>query len=429
MPRILVASSPIPGHATPLRRIAVDLAARGHDVVFLSGTAFDQALDGTGVRFAALRGIANDPLERRAEIEAGRAGVPEGPAMLNYEFIKHFYEPIPEQYAAVQRVLAEAPDTPTILMVDQAFLGHWPAYFGAPGPRPHACIGIGVVPLALSSIDTAPFGLGLPPDATPEGRARNIEQNRQVEAMFAESTAVLRKTLDQLGAHEQFPYPMDAVVSLPDRFLQLAIPEVEYPRSDTPAGLRYVGALPAEPTHSHSLPAWWDDVLRARRVVLLTQGTVANTDLGQLIEPALSGLAGLDALVIATTGRPDARLGDVPRNARVAEFIPYSALMPHVDVLVTNGGYGSCLMALGAGVPLVIAGRTEDKIEVSARMAWTGAAVNLATSTPAPQALREAVDTVLRDESYRRNAERLAASAARYQPFEAIATAIDELAP
>ena len=53
--------------------------------------------------------------------------------------------------------------------------------------------------------------------------------------------------------------------------------------------------------------------------------------------------------------------------------------------MVTNGGYGGVQIALSYGVPLVVAGTTEDKPEVAARVAWSGAGINLKTATPAPQ--------------------------------------------
>ena len=46
-------------------------------------------------------------------------------------------------------------------------------------------------------------------------------------------------------------------------------------------------------------------------------------------------------------------------------------LLPRTDVLVTNGGYGGVQQALAHGVPLVVAGRTEDKVEVAARVVPT----------------------------------------------------------
>jgi UDP:flavonoid glycosyltransferase YjiC (YdhE family) len=68
----------------------------------------------------------------------------------------------------------------------------------------------------------------------------------------------------------------------------------------------------------------------------------------------------------------------VPANARVAEFIPFDDLLPHIDVLVSNGGYGGVQQTLGHGVPMVLAGEAADKAEVTARAAWAGVAINLA---------------------------------------------------
>jgi UDP:flavonoid glycosyltransferase YjiC (YdhE family) len=91
------------------------------------------------------------------------------------------------------------------------------------------------------------------------------------------------------------------------------------------------------------LPPWAHELDGSRRVVLVTQGTVANRNFGLLIAPTLAALANEpDVLVVATTGgRPvEAIPGAVPSNARLASYLPFEWLLPRVDVLVTNGGYG-----------------------------------------------------------------------------------------
>ena len=78
-------------------------------------------------------------------------------------------------------------------------------------------------------------------------------------------------------------------------------------------------------------------------MVLVTQGTFANADLGQLIAPTLAALADEpDTLIVATTGgRPvDAIPGPIPGNARLAEYLPFGWLLPKVDLLVTHGATG-----------------------------------------------------------------------------------------
>src|SRR6185369_13509119 len=142
----------------------------------------------------------------------------------------------------------------------------------------------------------------------------------------------------------------------------------------------------------------------SRKVVLVTQGTVANHDFGLLIGPTLAALANEpDLLVVATAGgRPvDAIPGPIPGNARLAQYLPFEWILPKVDVLVTNGGYGSVNQALSFGIPLVAAGLTEDKADVNARVAWSGVGIDLATNEPTPEALRSAIRTVLDQSGYR----------------------------
>jgi UDP:flavonoid glycosyltransferase YjiC (YdhE family) len=213
----------------------------------------------------------------------------------------------------------------------------------------------------------------------------------------------------------------------PDRFLQLAIEELSYHRSDTPGHVSFVGSLPAVRSADVSRPDWWPDVKAAERVVVVTQGTVANEDLGNLVEPTLAALAELPVLVVATTG-PRASVRNVPANARVAEFVPFEGLLPHADVLITNGGFGGVQQALRHGTPLVLAGQTEEKFEGNIRVAATGAAINLATDTPAVADIRAAVETVLTDADYRKNAERLAAEYAKLDALAAVAQTVDHLA-
>ncbi len=117
---------------------------------------------------------------------------------------------------------------------------------------------------------------------------------------------------------------------------------------------------------------------------------------------------------MATTGGRDvSQLAiPLPANTFVAEYLPHDVLLPKVDVMVTNGGYGAVQGALSMGVPLVVAGNTEDKPEVAARVAWAGAGVNLKTAHRR-RLLRAAVRDVLNDARYLWNARALETAFAR----------------
>jgi UDP:flavonoid glycosyltransferase YjiC (YdhE family) len=163
--------------------------------------------------------------------------------------------------------------------------------------------------------------------------------------------------------------------------------------------------------------------------VHVTQGTVDNADLSRLLRPTIEALADENVMVVATTGGPTVSDLDfpVPPNTYVAEHIPHDMLLPKVDVMVTNGGYGAVQRALSAGVPLVVAGNTEDKPEVAARVAWSGAGIDLRTGTPTPKAVRNAVREVLGNGRYLRRARDLEAAYAQRDGVAEIAALIDEV--
>jgi UDP:flavonoid glycosyltransferase YjiC (YdhE family) len=253
--------------------------------------------------------------------------------------------------------------------------------------------------------------MGLLPTEDPS----TLESYRHISAQVDEGfdtpiRACADAVLARLGAS---PLPMpyfDALVALHDIFLQPCVPDFEYPRRDLPESVHFIGALPPVPAQA-STPDIAADLQTDKRVVLVTQGTIANFDLGQLIAPTLTALADRDdVMVLATTGgRP---IGDVPviapDNAVVREFLPFDRIMANVDVLVTNGGYGTVTHALSLGIPIVVAGLTEDKPEVSARVAWSGTGIDLRTDTATPQQIRSAVDRLLSDPAYKRRAVEIA---------------------
>ncbi len=77
---------------------------------------------------------------------------------------------------------------------------------------------------------------------------------------------------------------------------------------------------------------------------------------------------------------------------------------------------------------MVCAGLGEDKANVSARVAWAGAGIDLRTSRPIPEQIRGAVRNVLGDPRYRSNAERIRDDFARHSPGTEAAVLLERLA-
>jgi UDP:flavonoid glycosyltransferase YjiC (YdhE family) len=191
----------------------------------------------------------------------------------------------------------------------------------------------------------------------------------------------------------------DSTVLLPDACLQLTAPSFEFPRQHLPASVRFVGTPPIVANQA-PLPPWAPELDGSRRVVLVTQGTLSDNDFSELVVPTLAALAEEpDLLVVVTAGgRSCAAIpGPIPDNARLADYLPVEWLLPRLDALVTNGGYGTVNQALSYGIPIVGAGLSEDKPDVNARVAWSGAGIDLDTNRPAPEALCAAVRDVLDD--------------------------------
>ncbi|MGI3786808.1 MAG: glycosyltransferase, partial [Janthinobacterium lividum] len=139
--------------------------------------------------------------------------------------------------------------------------------------------------------------------------------------------------------------------------------------------------------------------------------------------------------VVATTGgRPVESVlellgGPLPANAELAELVPYADLLPHTSVVVTNGGWGGVQQALAQGVPVVVAGASEEKPEVAARVAWSGAGIDLRTGRPSPRRIRHAVRAALGRPRYHDAAGRLQAEfAAMPDPVDVVAAAVVESA-
>jgi UDP:flavonoid glycosyltransferase YjiC (YdhE family) len=77
---------------------------------------------------------------------------------------------------------------------------------------------------------------------------------------------------------------------------------------------------------------------------------------------------------------------------------------------------------------LIIVPTDWDKPDIARRVVETGAGLQLAPAQCTPQRLRAAVEEVLGNPSFRRNAQRMAAAFARYGGPQAAADLLEKLA-
>lgn len=75
----------------------------------------------------------------------------------------------------------------------------------------------------------------------------------------------------------------------------------------------------------------------------------------------------------------------------------------------------------------MVAGDTEEKIEISARIAWCGVGVNLKTEKPSVEALSGVVEEVLNARKYRLRAKELMGEMGGFDPSKVLVESIEEV--
>lgn len=407
MSRILVSVTPAPGHVNPMLLIAEHLAKRGHDVTFNSGEIFRERAEAAGLRFVPLQGIANFDFRRLDEIFPERRTFL-GIQQVDYDMKHIFGDMIPDQYRGMQEIIDQ--QNIDLVLVDLLFLGSFPLLLKPKESRPPV-ISCGIIVYWLRTPETSPF---TGPDSTPEGLLRNVEHNRQLGEALAGSTAYVDEILKPFGATDSVGLLFDATCTRPEVFLEYSAEEFEYPIKNKLKNLHFVGPLTPKAQAGAEEPDWLKEIDGSKPVILVTQGTISNSDFNQIVNPAIQALADADVQVIVTAGGGDVSTIDSSPNARVERYVSYHYVLPKADIFITNGGYNGVQQALSFGVPVISGGSTEDKPFVSARIAWSGAGINLHTGTPTAEQIRAAVDAILADRKYRERAKELAKSFANY---------------
>jgi hypothetical protein len=195
---------------------------------------------------------------------------------------------------------------------------------------------------------------------------------------------------------------------------------------------------PALPHHHHYVgPLWWErpsavptylDVPGAPWV-LVTVSSNPQAEEMTLARTALQTLAAHPVRVVLTLSprHPRDELGSVPANARIAQFVPHSAVLTRSGLLVSHAGHGIVAKALYYGVPMVLVPWDRDQPGVAARAAALGVAEVIARHDLTELRLSAAIDRVLGNPHYQEHAARIAS---RLQAQDAVAMArvrIEEL--
>jgi UDP:flavonoid glycosyltransferase YjiC (YdhE family) len=238
MARILIYTSPASGHTFPPVPTALELAARGHEVIVRTGAAGVASLRSAGLEAAAV-----DPRIGAIEVDDWRASNPlSATRRLFAAFARRAEFELPDMQRAIA---AESPD---LLWIDINCIAAsavaevaglpWAHYL----PYPH--------PLAARGVPA--YGPGLTPPRGPLGRLRDGALNAVNRAAFRSIVPPFNQLRRSLGL-PAFPGGEDYYLSAP-LLIQFSAEPFEYHR-DWPANVRLVG--PGLWTHRPRSRAGW----------------------------------------------------------------------------------------------------------------------------------------------------------------------------
>jgi MGT family glycosyltransferase len=369
MARFLAYTSPAAGHLFPLVPGLLELTARGHDTRVI-GPA--DLLDALPVDARAL-----DP--RIAEVEvtdyqgtngADRLARALGGLMSRGEL----------EMEDLDRAIADfAPDA---LLIDTNAYG---ALIAAErSGLPFALINPSL--LAWPGRGIPPYGLGLAPMRGPLGHLRDTVLTKLVVRTYAKA---MMPRLNALRAHaglEPLASPLEHQLR-PNRLFVLSGDPLEYPRVDTPAHVRFVGAQIWDPPVD--VPQWLRE--DGDPWVLVTCSTDYQGD-EALAAAAIEALRDEPVRVIVTLA--DAHgVGELPeaKNARIERFVPHGPVLERAAAVICHSGMGIVQKAIAARVPIVAVPFGRDQPEVSRRVAESGTGVLLKRKDLSAVRLKSAV--------------------------------------
>lgn len=183
------------------------------------------------------------------------------------------------------------------------------------------------------------------------------------------------------------------------------IPGLDFPRRELPDIVHSCGPLRRD--------GWDGDFVLPdsgdRPLVYATLGTLQGGWV-LLFRKIAEACRRLDlALLVAHGGRmTEAEAAALPGNPIVHAFVPQPIVLRHTALAISNGGLNTVLDALTCAVPVVAIPIAFEQRAIAARLVHAGAGVSARGVGLRPARLARTIDTVMREDGFRRQAAVLA---------------------
>lgn len=425
MARFLFTYWPVPGHINPNIAIAHALRDRGHEVSFYTGSAARSTVEGEGFGYFPFEHVDEAAFQQLVLSPHGIMAQKGRPLRQKAMWREWLLDTVPSQVADLEPVLDMW--KPDVIVCDASM---WSPFL--------ILQEVWEIPVAMSSglatcilpgPDAPVLGVPLPKPHNTLTRLRKRLLSFGVSLFIGDHRRRANELRKDYGL-----LPLDTTVTEFSGQLPLYIlpstPEFDYQRSDLPPSVCYVGPCVWNKPADQPPPEWLSQLPDDQPLVYVSDGTVPGRD-PVVLRSAVEGLAGLPIQVVVTVGAQrdpvEIGLGSVASNIRVERWVAHSDLLPRTDIVITTGGAGTVLASLNEGIPLLVIPGAWDQPENAWRVVEAGAGLHISMRHCNPKRLREAVERLLNDASYRDNARRLADSFARYGGAARAAKLLEEL--
>lgn len=241
--------------------VAAELVERGHEVVAYTGAKYHTRYKAVGATWLPwTRAQDFDDAEMAATFPEMADGRRNRGAMSATKLV--VFGTAPGQAADIRDAASATPFD--LIVADQFAFGA--ALAGESLNRPWATVSTTLLGLASRSLPPPGFppGLRLRPATGPLGQLRDTVLRRLADATYRK---MVNPHVDRIRATVDLPPTtisgLDSLLS-PHLVLAQGVMGFDYPRSDLPAHVHYVGRLAQPPNGQPELPFWWPDLATAR---------------------------------------------------------------------------------------------------------------------------------------------------------------------
>ncbi|EPL9570692.1 glycosyltransferase [Providencia rettgeri] len=423
MSRIVFAAIATPGHIFPILTIAKHLIGLRHQVTIFSGAVFQSLAVEIGANFVAFDQQVDVDYRHLGEFFPERDKLSAGNEQMAQGLMQFFAGPISILSKQLMQLINE--NRAELLVIDNTFYAALPLLQQAVTER-IPVVAIGVTPLPWRAKDSVFWGAKIPPERLPVDLTREQLVDEATQALIDQVRVTFSQAIVKSGGKPLNKEHNEVLIEGVDCYLQLSSQSFEFCYPDIPDHVEFIGMLPVKLDKNHLKINWTDE---KAPLVIVTQGTLANIDFNQLVVPTLNALAHLPVRVLAVTGGRSASFGrkGIPANARIVEYIDFEYWLPKASVFVTNGGYGSLTSAIRHGVPMVMAGVGDGKLEAISRVVRACCGISLQTDSPSEKQLLEAITEILSSPLWRQQAQIMKEDSESYDALMSITSHVNRL--